>query len=246
MRVLLLVYGEYRSADISTKTWNILSEDVDVVVHTQNESKQRISKYDIYESKNIREEDIFSIFGDTCKLYLEPLDEFERVNPNKDIHLNVRSFRFLYNQVKDNILNYDIVAISRLDSTFYIHDLERFKTEYNKDVLYVNEKIVDNGESKFIQDHCFFGSSYIIDSFLKNLPTTIEKSHSEIAEYIYNNFQHDTWENFSSIHLRLNMKEIFKKFFDKNGRCSSKDDKYLEFYKLFIEKMHFILEQEIK
>ena len=174
------------------------------------------------------------------------MDEYTRTNPNSDINLNIRDFRYLYKKVCNKIDDYDIVAISRLDSTFYIHDLEKFLNQYDKDTIYVNElpRKVENGN--FIQDHCYFGSSKVIGSFLKNLPDEVVDSHYEIADYILENFKHNVWDGFSSIHLRLNMNELFENFFQNNGRCKNKDDNYLNFFSKFMREKHFQLETEIK
>ena len=58
MKILLLVYGEYRSADIATKTWNILNCNPDVIVRTQNESNERWTKRNIFVNKKITESDV--------------------------------------------------------------------------------------------------------------------------------------------------------------------------------------------
>lgn len=244
MKCLLLVYGEYRSGDIATKSWNILNNNVDVIVHTQNVSRQKINKNE-FDFREIGKKDLYNIFDD-CKLYIESIDNFKYINPNDDINLNIRSFRYLYKKVCDYILDYDLVAISRLDSTFYIHDFEKFINEYKKDILYVTQKIVKNNNGNFIQDHCFFGSSKVISSFLKNLPDKVLDSHHEIADYILENFKHDVWTGFSSIHLRFNMIKLFERFFQNNGRCKNKDDNYLNFFSNFMREKHFELEAEIK
>ena len=245
MKILLLVYGEYRSADIATKTWNILNCNPDVIVRTQNESNERWTKRNIFVNKKITESDVKNIFGH-CKIELEPLHEFKRTNPNSDINLNIRDFRYLYKKVSDRINDYDIVAISRLDSTFYIHDIETFKKEYDKETINVNQKPVVTVNGNFIQDHCYFGSSKVIGNFLKNLPNEVIDSHHEIADYILENFKHDVWKGFSSIHLRLSMNEIFENYFLTNGRCKNKDDNYLTFFRNFIRYTHTKLENEIK
>jgi hypothetical protein len=250
-KILLLVYGEYRSADIATKTWNILNCNPDVVLRTQNESNEKVVKDNLYINKKISETDIKNIFGDS-EIYLEPLDEFKRTNPNNDINLNIRDFRYLYKKVCDRIDDYDIVAISRLDSTFYIHDIERFKKEYDKETIYVNQKSIPAKKGNFIQDHCYVGSSKVIGSFLKNLPDEVIDSHHDIADYILENFKHDVWKGFSSIHLRLNMIELFKNHFLKYGKIQNKDDNYLFFFKNFMSQInggpgiHMQLEQRIK
>ena len=173
MRCLLLVYGEYRSANIATKSWNILNNDVDVVVRTQNESNHYSESKRIEDNnKKIVKSDITKIFGN-CEVHLEPLDEYTRDNPNSDKNLNIRDFRYLYKRVSDKIDTYDIIAISRLDSTFYIHDFEKFINEYDKETIYVNEKIKVTETGNFIQDHCYFGSSKVIGNFLKNLPNEV-------------------------------------------------------------------------
>lgn len=245
MKILLLVYGEYRSADIATKTWNILNYNPDVIVRTQNETNERWTMQNKFVNKEISESNIKNIFGN-CEIELEPLDGYKRDNPNNDINLNIRDFRYLYKKVCDKIDDYDIVAISRLDSTFYIHDLERFMNEYNKETIYVNQKTVVTENRNFIQDHCYFGSSKVISSFLKNLPDEVIDSHHDIADYILENFKHDVWKGFSSIHLRLSMNKIFENYFSENGRCKNKDDNYLNFFNKFMIENHLKLEQEVK
>jgi len=245
MKCLLLVYGEYRSADIATKTWNILNNDVDVVVRTQNESNEKIVKDSIYINKKIVKSDIIKIFGN-CEVYLEPLDEWTRDNPNSDKNLNIRDFRYLYKRVSDKIDNYDIVGITRLDSTFYIHDFEKFINEYDTETIYVNQKAVVTETGNFIQDHCYLGSSKVIGNFLKNLPNEVIDSHFEIADYILENFKHDVWTGFSSIHLRLSMNTLFENYFSLNGKCKNKDNNYLEFFTNFMRNNHLELEQKIK
>lgn len=245
MKVLLLVYGEYRSADIATKTWNILNWNPDVVIRTQNESNEKWIKQNIFVNKKVTKDNIKNIF-DNCEIYLESLDEYTRSNPNNDINLNIRDFRYLYEKVSDKIGNYDIVVISRLDSTFYIHDLERFMNEHDKETIYVNELVQKTKNGNFIQDHCYFGSSKVIGSFLKNLPDEVIDSHFEIADYILENFKHDVWKGFSSIHLRLSMNELFENYFSINGRCKNKDDNYLDFFSKFMKKTHSKLEQQVK
>ena len=245
MKILLLVYGEYRSADISTKTWNILNCNPDVIVRTQNETNERWTMQNKFINKKISESDIKNIFGN-CEIELEPLDGYRRDNPNNDINLNIRDFRYLYKKVCDRINDYDIVVISRLDSTFYIHDLERFMNEYNKETIYVNQKSVPVKKGNFIQDHCYFGSSKVIGNFLKNLPNEVIDSHHEIADYILENFKHDVWKGFSSIHLRLSMNELFENYFSINGRCKNKDDNYLHFFNKFMAENHSKLEQQVK
>jgi len=244
MKCLLLVYGEYRSADVATKTWNILNNNVDVVVRTQNQSNhysEALRKQ--HGNHKIVKNDITKLFGD-CEIQLEPLDEWMRDNPNNDRNLNIRDFRYLYKRVSDKIDNYDVVAISRLDSTFYIHDFERFLNEYDKETIYVNQKVVVHEKGKnFIQDHCYFGSSKVIGNFLKNLPTEVIDSHYEIADYILENFKHQVWDGFSSIHLRLSMKPFFEKHFSVNGKIKNKDDEYLQFFRKFMNNTHLKLER---
>ena len=246
MRCLLLVYGEYRSANIATKSWNILNNDVDVVVRTQNESNHYSESKRIEDNnKKIVKSDISKIFGN-CEVHLEPLDEYTRDNPNSDKNLNIRDFRYLYKRVSDKIDTYDIIAISRLDSTFYIHDFEKFINEYDKETIYVNEKIKVTETGNFIQDHCYFGSSKVIGNFLKNLPNEVIDSHFEIADYILENFKYEVWAGFSSIHLRLSMNPIFENYFSLNGKCKNKDDNYLEFFTNFMRNTHLKLETQTK
>lgn len=243
MKILLLVYGEYRSANIATKTWNILNNNVDVVVRTQNESNHYSeSKRKEHDNQKIVKSDITKIFGN-CEVQLEPLDEHTRDNPNNDKNLNIRDFRYLYKRVSDKIDNYDVVAISRLDSTFYIHDFEKFLNEYDKETIYVTQKVVTNETENFIQDHCYFGSSKVIGNFLKNLPNEVIDSHHEIADYILENFKHEVWDGFSSIHLRLSMKPFFENYFSVNGKIKNKDNEYLEFFRKFFRNTHLKLEK---
>ena len=43
MKIAILTYGEYRTADVATKSWNVFdtNHDIDVYVHTQTESVEQ-------------------------------------------------------------------------------------------------------------------------------------------------------------------------------------------------------------
>ena len=91
MKIAILTYGEYRTAETAVPTWNILdtNHDIDVYVHTQTKSDDR----------PISENEITKLFKNP-KIWLEKRDEYRFDPEPRDIHLNFRSFRFLYQNHK--------------------------------------------------------------------------------------------------------------------------------------------------
>lgn len=248
MKILLLVYGEYRRAETATKSWNVLNNNsVDVVVHTQNTSIDYVKSDNLVYEQTVTEDMINTLFPNST-IFLEDRDGYESDNEFNDANMNIRSFRFLYNQVRDNIDDYDLVMISRIDSTFYIHDIEEFYKSHDMESIYVEQLPKVNEDGLWMQDHVFYGSTEVMKQFLHNLPKHINSSHQEVPIYLKESgIECKTWDGSSSFHLRPNMEKYYKEHFKEHGRCANKDDEYLRFHShFFYSGIHVNLEQKIK
>jgi len=199
MRIAILTYGEYRTAESAVSTWNILNteHEVDVYVHTQTTS----------DSKPISKNDITKLFkkANTCRVWLEDIDEYKNDAPPRDIHMNFRSYRFLYNKLIESKESFDFIIVNRLDTVLHIPNVNEFLLNYNKNGIYtLNDKITF--ENSFIQDHFFMGSYNTISEFLKNLPTPnkLRDSHNDFGKYILSTSFTNINDNVICFHLRPN------------------------------------------
>lgn len=205
MKIAILTYGEYRTADFAVPTWNVLNtaNDVDVYVHTQTKSDNR----------DISENDIKKLFKN-CKIWLESNDAFEYDTEPKDIHMNFRSYRFLYKKLIESDKKYDFIIVNRIDSFLYIHDIDSFFNNYDKTAIYTLKSDITY-DNPFIQDHFFMGSFDVISSFLKNLPKpkNLIDSHVDFGRYIISTKLKNILNgNIFSFHLRPNMLEFVNEF----------------------------------
>ena len=197
MKIAILTYGEYRTAETAVPTWNILdtNHDIDVYVHTQTKSDDR----------PISENEITKLFKNP-KIWLEKRDEYRFDPEPRDIHLNFRSFRFLYKKIIESGNKYDFIIVNRLDSTMYLNDVNAFLENYDKNTLYtLNEKL--SFENPFIQDHYFMGSGNLILEFLKNLPSPklMMDSHHDFGRYILStNLKNKQYDGMVCFHVRPN------------------------------------------
>ena len=133
MKIAILTYGEYRTAKHAVQSWNILNteHEIDVYVHTQNKSDDTpISE------KNIR--DLFPRVSQ-CKIWLEERDAFKFDEEPRDLHLNFRSYRFLYKKLKEHLessnTTYDFIIVNRLDTTLFIKNINDFLLKSLKEEL---------------------------------------------------------------------------------------------------------------
>ena len=208
MKIAILTYGEYRTAEYAVSTWNVLqtNHDIDVYVHTQTES---ISKNGL-EKKTITENDIKKLFPKSF-IWLEKRDEFENDTLPRDIHMNFRSFRFLYDKLVKSNKTYDFIIVNRLDTTLIISDVDVFLDNFNKNAIYTLREELNHNDT-FLQDHFFMGSSNVMMYLLKNLPPPekIIKSHQDFGKYILSlNFK-NLQPKCLSMHVRENQIEFLK------------------------------------
>lgn len=211
MRIAILTYGEYRTAKHAVQSWNILNteNEIDVYVHTQNKS----------DDTPITEKDIRDLFPNVsqCKIWLEERDAFKFDEEPKDLHLNFRSYRFLYKKLQEyiesNNESYDFIIVNRLDTTFFVKNINEFLSKsLDEEILYVlNDTITF--ENSFIQDHFFMGHSKVVLSFLKNLPEPklLKDSHSDFGKYILScGFPFKHTDLLTCFHLRFSQIEYIK------------------------------------
>ena len=238
MKIALLTYGEYRTADNAVSTWNILNTDheIDVYVHTQNKSDET----------EILEEDIKKLFNEVneCKIYLEDRDAYLYDIEPKDIHLNFRSFRFLYQKLLESNKGYDFVIVNRLDTTLFIRDINNFLESYDNSALYtLNENITF--ENSFIQDHFFMGSFEIISNFLKNLPppNKLMDSHHDFGKYILSTQLKNITPDIMCFHLRpcqvdyvssIDLNNKPKNFYERIGELENEHTMMIKSTKILI------------
>lgn len=214
MKIAILTYGEYRTAEYAVSTWNVLqtNHDIDVYVHTQTES---ISKNGL-EKKNITENDIKKLFPKSF-IWLEKRDEFENDKLPRDIHMNFRSFRFLYDKLEKSGKFYDFIIVNRLDTTLLINDVDDFLDTFDKNAIYTLRGELNHSDT-FLQDHFFMGSSDIMMYLLKNLPAPEKMiySHQDFGKYILSlNFK-NLQSKCLSLHVRENQIEFLKNINLKN------------------------------
>ena len=183
MKIAILTYGEYRTAKHAVQSWNILNteHEIDVYVHTQNKS----------DDTPISEKDIRDLFPNVseCKIWLEERDAFKFDEEPRDLHLNFRSYRFLYKKLKEYLessnTTYDFIIVNRLDTILFIKDIDDFLKKNHSGVIYTLDDSITLDRT-FIQDHFFMGSSEVILDFLKKLPTPdkLIHSHQDFGKYL--------------------------------------------------------------
>lgn len=184
MKIAILTYGEYRTAKHAVQSWNILNteHEIDVYVHTQNKS----------DDTPISEKDIRDLFPNVseCKIWLEERDAFKFDEEPRDLHLNFRSYRFLYKKLKEYLessnTTYDFIIVNRLDTTLFIRNINDFLLQSLKEELLYTLDDEITFENSFIQDHFFMGHSNVVLPFLKNLPEPklLKESHQDFGKYI--------------------------------------------------------------
>lgn len=220
MDSLLFLYGEYRSFKTAVKTWNILNRsDLDIVVHTPTTTSDFLGNINFTKIKN-------SDFNELCnpKIFLHDRNEYKKT----DLHVLHYSYRFLSEYLKSS-KKYKYIFICRLDSTFYIHDLNSLIDD-SRDDLFVQQL---PQKDYFIPDHTFFGKYDIVKRFVDNLPSSdyLVNSHQDMGIYLTDmDFKLSTWYGFESIHIRPNMVDRFEMFFQGRDKIKNIDESYLKFY----------------
>ena len=234
MKIAILTYGEFRTADVAVETWNVLKtkHDVDVYIHTQTTSGTNpISEYEIKK--------LFKNY----KLWLEPIDNFRYDVEPRDIHMNFRSYRFLYKKLIESGINYDFIIVNRLDTILFIKDIDDFFKKNHSGVIYTLDDSITLDRT-FIQDHFFMGSSEVILNFLKNLPTPdkLIHSHQDFGKYLLSSgFKNIKYDFLYSFHLRPNMIDFIKSIINLNDNEFSQ-----KLSKWFVDGKHGNLETQWK
>ena len=234
MKIAILTYGEYRTAKDAVRTWNILNTEhlIDVYVHTQNKS----------DDSDISEEDIKNLFPNP-RIWLEGTRDYLNDESPRDIHLNFRSYRFLYQKLLETETDnyYDFIIVNRLDSSLYIDDIDTFLESYDKTAIYTLDESITY-ENSFIQDHFFMGSGTVISNFLKNLPPVelMKSSHTDFGKYLLSTKLKNKQTKLHCFHVRPNQidflkKTYFKKSFHPNfhNTISTLEKEYISFVKKF-------------
>lgn len=220
MDSLLFLYGEYRSFKTAVKTWNILNRsDLDIVVHTPTTTSDFFGNVNFTKIKNSDFKDLSN-----PKIFLHDRNEYKKT----DLHVLHYSYRFLSEYLKSS-KKYKYIFICRLDSTFYIHDLNSL-IDNSRDDLFVQQLPQEN---YFIPDHTFFGKYDIVKRFVDNLPSSdyLVNSHHDMGIYLTDmDFSLSTWYGFESIHIRPNMVNRFEMFFQGRDKIKNIDESYLKFY----------------
>ena len=232
MKIAILTYGEYRTAEAAVKTWNILNtkHNVDVYVHTQNKS----------DDSDITEDDIKNLFPNP-RIWLEGTRDFLNDESPRDIHLNFRSYRFLYQKLLESKTDdyYDFIIVNRLDSSLYIDDIDTFLKNYDKTAIYTLDETITY-ENSFIQDHFFMGSGEVVVEFIKNLPepNLMKSSHHDFGKYLLSTKLKNKQTNVHCFHVRPNQidflkKTDFKKSFnpDFHNTISDLENEHISFVK---------------
>jgi hypothetical protein len=205
MKIAILTYGEYRTAKDAVRTWNILNTEhlIDVYVHTQNKS----------DDSDISEEDIKNLFPNP-RIWLEGTRDYLNDESPRDIHLNFRSYRFLYQKLLETETDnyYDFIIVNRLDSSLYIDDIDTFLESYDKTAIYTLDESITY-ENSFIQDHFFMGSGTVISNFLKNLPPVelMKSSHTDFGKYLLSTKLKNKQTKLHCFHVRPNQIDFLKK-----------------------------------
>lgn len=237
MKSLFFLYGEKRTFETARKFWNILDiPNLDIVIHTPNTSSDYFTCLDF---QKVTERD-FDILGNPA-VFLYDRDDYRKT----DNHVLHYSYRFLSNYLKNIETIYDSIFIGRLDSTFYIENVENFTPSIDN-YLFTLQPAVENG---FIQEHAFFGSYEKVKMFLDNLPKKeyfSNQPHTRMSAYIFKNINSSEWEIFHSTHIRSNMVRYFELYINKYKKIKNIDTNYFNFIKNFLSKYEPKLDIEYK
>ena len=233
MKCLYFLYGEKRTFETARKFWNILDiPNLDIVIHTPNTTSDYI-RSNIYNSVDKSD---FKVLGNP-KVFLYNRDEFL----NTDNHVLHYSFRFLSKYLDECDDVYDCIFIGRVDSTFYIKDLEKLLKDIPKGI-YPLGQLSDKGEPlQHIPDHAFFGSHEMIKKFVDNLPNTEffnePGSHKGMILYLLSMFQERYWKGFQSHHIRPNEIKYYDAYVKENGDPKLDIDKFINTFKYLINEL---------
>lgn len=214
MKIAFLAYGEFRTADVATKTWNFLEKyQTDFFVHTLDTSYDYKKTKDSFQK--IVKSDINNLIPN-AKIWMEDRNNYKIENEYNDIHMNFRSFRFLYKKLLEVKTKYDFIIVNRLDTLCYIASPEYFFKNYNKKSVYILKNNLSK-DNTFLQDHFFMGSADVILKLLKNLPNAenLKRSHTDFGRFLLNNF-HLNYTPVLCNHLRASQIELVENYINSN------------------------------
>lgn len=188
MKIAVLIFGEYRSFESVVNTWNcrFWEDDVDFYMSTWDYSYEPVERFryilDFKDERWANESFIKDkLPGVNLKIHGADTDVYLKEH---DTNKMIFHWKTLYNMVQESNIEYDCIFMVRPDCLFYIQP--EFFESTRKDVLYT-EHIQDNG----VADIFFFGWGDIVLEFLKNCPNKIDDPHTELLEYLQNDFKYD-------------------------------------------------------
>jgi hypothetical protein len=226
MKVLLVLYNEFRTFETTLKTYNIFNHaDVDVIVHTQG--------------TEIIKEKIKAKLPNSI-IYLEDIDAWKNFKTKNHKSPTKHSF-FKIKEILNSLdKHYDLICINRMDSTMYINEIESFLKNYNKNKIYIHQEIIKDKSDWFVPDHFFLGTHESIKYFFDNFTDDID-SHDGVAKYLDAlPYENGIWEQgLYSIHIRPNMEVFINE--NINSDFSNKF-----FHWMYVDMEHKVLEAEWK
>lgn len=223
MKCLYFLYGEKRTFETARKFWNILDiPNLDIVIHTPNTTSDYLGSSNF---ESVTEKD-FDVLGNP-KVFLYERNSYKAT----DNHVLHYSFRFLSKYLNECGDVYDCIFIGRVDSTFYIKDLEKLLNNVPNQI-YPLGQLSNNGEPlQHIPDHAFFGSHEMIKKFADNFPNTEffnePGSHKGMILYLLSMFEEKYWKGFQSHHIRPNEIKYYDVYVNENGDPKLDIDKFI-------------------
>lgn len=236
MKCLYFLYGEKRTFETARKFWNILDiPNLDIVIHTPSTTSEYLGSSNF---ESVTEEDFNTL--NNPKVFLYDRKDFL----NTDNHVLHYSFRFLSKYLNECDDVYDCIFIGRVDSTFYIKDLEKLLNDVPNQI-YPLGQLSNNGEPlQHIPDHAFFGSHEMIKKFADNLPNTefFNESgpHKGMILYLLSMFEEKYWKGFQSYHIRPNEIKYYDAYVNENGDPKLDIDKFINTFEYLNNKLSII------
>ena len=233
MKYLYFLYGERRTFETARKFWNILDiPNLDIVIHTPNTTSDYLGSSNF---ESVTEKDFNTL--NNPKVFLHERNDFS----NTDGHAMHYSFRFLSKYLNECDDVYDCIFIGRVDSTFYIKDLEKLLNNVPNQI-YPLGQLSNNGEPlQHIPDHAFFGSHEMIKKFVDNIPNTeffvIPGTHKGMILYLLSMFEEKYWKGFQSHHIRPNEIKYYDVYVKENGNPSLDIDKFTKSFNYLFNEL---------
>jgi hypothetical protein len=189
LKIAILIFGEYRTFESTVNSWNCRFWDnhqVDYYMSTWDYSYEPLERFryivDLQDEKWANESYIREKLPNVkLKIHGSATDEYIKKH---DTNRMVFHWKTLYEMVSSSNIEYDCIFMIRTDSMFYIKP--EFFTSTKRNTLYT-ENILENHAA----DIFFFGWGDVILKFLKNYPDKVDDPHSELFDYLQNNYEYD-------------------------------------------------------